>query len=60
MPYLQGLHAGFTVGNGTIPDFPEGRCAGFGPGTTLPTGAGYIFVFLAVFFFGTNFVPIKQ
>ena len=38
----------------------EGRCPGFAPDTTLASSTGYAFVFLAVFCFGTNYIPTKQ
>ena len=38
----------------------EGRCNGFLPGSTQPDSMGYLFAFFSVFFFGTNFLPVKQ
>ena len=38
----------------------EGRCNGFLAGSTQPDSMGYLFAFFSVFFFGTNFIPVKQ
>eukprot|EP00937_MAST-01D_sp_MAST-1D-sp2_P002549 g2549.t1 len=35
-------------------------CHGFTPGTEMSDDIGYVFAILAVVFFGTNFIPVKQ
>ena len=37
-----------------------GRCNGFLAESTQPDSLGYLFAFFSVFFFGTNFIPVKQ